>query len=311
MMANKNYLSLVFMGSADFAVPTLVSLIDAGHKIKCVYTQPPRPGGRGQRERRCPVHTYAALSEIDVRTPADFLGLAERADFASLDVDAAIVAAYGLLLPNAVIMAPKLGCFNVHASLLPRWRGAAPIQRAILAGDTFTGVTIMEVKEELDAGPIYASQEVKISRGMTAQSLHDQLAALGGPLMVKALAGIANGRLTPKPQSKHGVTYAQKLNKNEGQIDWKNRALDIERQVRGLNPWPGVWFNHNGERIKVLEAHSDAGCGQIGTVIKSPLYIGCSEGSLSIDRLQRPGKVPMDVRAYLHGNPIAIGSQLE
>ena len=305
-----NPLNLVFMGSPNFAVPTLNALIDAGHRIKCVYTQKPRPAGRGQQKRYSPVHVRASKLQLEVRTPINFQNQADRSEFASLGADVAIVAAYGLILPADLLAAPKFGCVNVHASLLPRWRGAAPIQRAIMAGDAYTGVSIMAMEEALDTGPIYASKKVEITAKTTAQSLHDILASMGGPMMAKVLSRIVCGRAKPTPQPEMGVTYANKIDKDEGRIDWTKMSLDIERQIRGLNPWPGVWFVHNGQRIKVLAAHRDNSEGQAGTIIKAPLYVACGEGSLCIDRLQRPGKAPMDVKEYLRGNPIAVGSLL-
>jgi len=303
-------LRLAFMGSPDFAVPTLAALIDAGHEIAAVYAQPPRPAGRGHRERPCPVHAFAAERGLHVRTPANFKDPADQAAFRALELDAAVVAAYGLILPAAVLEAPRLGCFNVHASLLPRWRGAAPIQRALLAGDAETGVTVMGMEAGLDTGPMYLTGRVPITDTTTATELHDALAEMGGALMVEALAGIAAGTLTPRPQPEEGVTYAAKLSRDEGRIDWQRPAAELDRMVRGLNPWPGVWFEHGGERIKVLAARpADAG-GAAGTVVAGPLVVACGEGALEIERLQRPGKGPLEADAFLRGYPLEAGSCL-
>ncbi len=310
MMGNDGALRLAFMGSPDFAVPALAALIEAGHDIAAVYAQPPRPAGRGHKERPCPVHAYGLQRGLDVRTPENFKDPETRAAFAALRLDACVVAAYGLILPKDVLEAPGLGCFNIHASLLPRWRGAAPIQRALLAGDANTGVTIMGMDEGLDTGPMYVTGEVAMTPATTAQGLHDALAELGGRLMVEALAGIAAGRLSAVPQPAAGVTYAAKLRREEGRIDWSQPAMQIERMVRGLNPWPGVWFEMDGERIKVLAAHISEGAGQPGTVIRAPLDIACGDGALAIDRLQRPGKGPLDVDAFLRGHPVAPGAHL-
>jgi len=303
-------LRLAFMGSPDFAVPTLAALIDAGHEIAAVYAQPPRPAGRGHRERPCPVHAFAAERGLHVRTPANFKDPADQAAFRALELDAAVVAAYGLILPAAVLEAPRLGCFNVHASLLPRWRGAAPIQRALLAGDAETGVTVMGMEAGLDTGPMYLTGRVPITDTTTATELHDALAEMGGALMVEALAGIAAGTLTPRPQPEEGVTYAAKLSRDEGRIDWQRPAAELDRMVRGLNPWPGVWFEHGGERIKVLAARPAAAGGAAGTVVAGPLVVACGEGALEIERLQRPGKGPLEADAFLRGYPLEAGSCL-
>ena len=246
-------LRLIFMGTPDFAVPVLDALVGAGHDVAAVYCQPPRPAGRGQRLRPSPVQARAEARGLDVRTPVSLKGAGEQAAFAALDADAAVIAAYGLILPNAVLDAPRLGCVNVHASLLPRWRGAAPIQRAILAGDSETGVTIMQVVEEVDAGPILLAQTIPIGPRATAAELHDELSVLGARLMVKALEGYAAGHLTPTPQPVDAITYAAKLKPKDGRLDWRRGATELERQVRALSPVPGAWFEHAGQRIKVRE----------------------------------------------------------
>jgi len=303
-------LRLVFMGSPDFSVPALAALIAAGHEIACVYAQPPRPAGRGHKERPCPVHAYAEQQGIPVRTPATLKNEAVQAEFAALDMDAAVVAAYGLILPQAVLDAPRLGCINIHASLLPRWRGAAPIQRAIEAGDDKTGICIMAMEAGLDTGPVYLKGEVPITGATTASDLHDQLAAMGGELIVEALGAIARGELTPEPQPEEGVTYAHKLERGEGRIDWTRPAIEIERQVRALNPWPGVWCEQAGERLKVLAAEVVDGGGAPGTVIAEPLVVACGEGALLVTRAQRAGKGAMEAADLVRGHPMPIGEVL-
>jgi len=302
-------LRLAFMGSPDFAMPTLAALLDAGHEIACVYAQPPRPAGRGQKERPCPIHAEALARGLDVRTLVNFKAESDRQAFAALELDAAVVVAYGLILPADILAAPRLGCLNVHASLLPRWRGAAPIQRAILAGDVMTGITVMGMEKGLDTGPMFANAETSITARMTAQDLHDILADMGAALVVSVLDGIAAGTLSGMPQPDAGVTYAPKLAKAEGRVDWSASAAQIERHVRGLNPWPGVWFEHDGKRIKILVAHVTEHEGLAGTVVAPMLTVACGNGAISIDRLQRPGKSPMTAADYLRGTPIKVGTK--
>ena len=314
----KNSLRLVFMGSSDFSVSVLAALLEAGHEVVCVYSQPPRPAGRGQKEQPTPVHAYAQGKGIPVHTPASLKNPEEKASFAALNTDAAVVVAYGLLLPAAFLDAPRLGCFNVHASLLPRWRGAATIQRAILAGDKESGVTIMKMTEELDAGDILLVDCVSITPETTAQSLHDELSELGARLIVTALSGVAQGTLAPHPQPQEGITYAKKLAADEGQLHWRRPASELERQVRAFTPWPGAWFEWEAggkcERIKVLSAQMLDGGGRMelgaepGTVMDTALdhtlTIACGKGALRISRLQRPGKLAMDTESFLRGFPI-------
>ncbi|MBT3660113.1 MAG: methionyl-tRNA formyltransferase [Rhodospirillaceae bacterium] len=310
-------LKLAFMGSPDFATPVLASLIDAGHEIACVYAQPPRPAGRGHKERPAPVHAYAAEIGIDVRTPANFKNLDDIQAFVDLELDAAVVVAYGLILPPALLSAPRLGCINVHASLLPRWRGAAPIQRAILADDEKTGVSIMAMDEGLDTGAVYAVEDVLIGAETTATTLHDELSALGAKMMPTVLADIDAGTLEARPQSVEGVIYANKLSRDESRIDWRAPAAQIERAVRALNPWPGVWFEYSGTdgpaRIKVLDGNvvADAPAGSPGTVVAEPLVIACAADAFRVERLQRPGKGPMEAEPFLRGFPIAPGRRLD
>jgi methionyl-tRNA formyltransferase len=318
-------LRLVFMGSPAFALPALRALLDAGHEIACVYAQPPRPAGRGHRLQRVPVHLMAEASSLPIRTPASLKSPDEQAAFAALAADAAVVAAYGLILPRPVLAAPRLGCFNIHSSLLPRWRGAAPIQRAILAGDTETGVTIMKMDEGLDTGPIVIQRAVPITAGTTAASLHHTLATLGAELIVEALDGIARGSLTPKSQPSEGATYAAKLERTDGSLDWSRPAVALERTIRALNPWPGTWFERCGERIKVLSAtvaNSGAGVAdggnEPGVVLQGAesssggeaLTVACGDGALRLLRLQRPGRSPTDAAEFLRGYPLTQGSRL-
>ena len=304
-------LRLAFMGTPDFAVPSLVALADAGHDIAAVYAQPPRPAGRGQRPMPSPVQQAAVARRIPVRTPTRLDAAAAEA-FAALHLDAAVVAAYGLILPKAVLAAPRLGCINIHASLLPRWRGAAPIQRAVLAGDGESGVTIMQMEEGLDTGPILTAERVPISAATTGQQLHDALAALGARLILAALDDVAAGRLVPQPQPAAGATYAKKLRREEGMLDWRQPAAELERRVRAFDPWPGAFFEHQGERIKVLaaalgRASADAAP---GTVLDERVLVQCGEGALRPLVLQRPGRAAQPVDAFLRGYPIPAGTLL-
>lgn len=305
-------LRLAFMGTPDFAVPSLAALLDAGHDIAAVYCQPPRPTGRGHQVQPSPVQRFAEGKGLAVRHPARLRDAEAQGDFAALGLDAAIVAAYGLILPKPILAAPRLGCLNVHASLLPRWRGAAPIQRAILAGDAETGVTIMEMEEGLDTGPILLAERVKIGAAATASELHDTLAALGARLIVPALAQRAAGMLAPRPQPEAGVTYAAKLTREEGRLDWRRPALELERAVRALNPWPGVWFEQHGERVKVLAAELVPGMPQAppGTVLDDGLAIACSPGALRPTLVQRAGRAPSDTASFLRGHAIPRGTVL-
>ncbi len=301
---------LAFLGTPDFACPALARLIAGGHEVVCVYTQPPRPAQRGQKAHRSPVHELAGRHGIEVRTPANLKDPETQAAFAALETDAAIVVAYGLILPPAVLAAPRLGCLNIHASLLPRWRGAAPIQRAILAGDTQTGVTIMVVDEGLDTGPELLKKTVPITGTTMAGELHDRLAEMGAEAIIEALEGLAAGRLHPTPQAKDGATYAKKLERHEGLLDWRRPAEDLARRVRALNPWPGTWFDHDGQRIKVRAATPVAGSGAPGTILAPPLIVACGAGALSLERLQRPGKAPLDAADFMHGFALAPGAVL-
>ena len=282
-------LRLVFMGTPAFAVPALQSLLDAGYEICCVYTQPPRPGGRGQKARTSRVHDLAAENGLEVRTPRSLRQTEEQAAFAELGADAAVVAAYGLILPKAILEGTRLGCFNIHASLLPRWRGAAPIQRAIMAGDAESGICIMQMDEGLDTGPVLLCQRVAIKAGMTAGDLHDRLAELGGPLIARALQAMASGDAVLTAQSDDGVTYAAKIDKAETRIDWRRSAGELERHVRGLAPFPGAWFELAGERTKVLAAEAVDDAGSPGRTLDADLTVACGKDALRLTRLQRGG----------------------
>ena len=305
-------LRLAFMGTPDFAVPSLQALAAAGHEIAAVYTQPPRPAGRGHKPQASPVQACAKAEGWPVRSPDTLRDAGVQAAFAALDLDAAVVAAYGLILPPAVLRAPRLGCLNVHASLLPRWRGAAPIQRAIMAGDAETGITIMQMDEGLDTGPVLLRQAVSIEAHATAADLHDTLAALGARLIVEALKGLDAGVLTPRPQPADGVTYAAKMTRAEGRLDWRRPADELARQVRALTPWPGATVEAAGERLKVLTAEvveTPAGAAP-GTVLDDALTVACGTGALRIIKAQRPGKAPMAAADLVRGFPVPRGTRL-
>lgn len=306
-------LRLIFMGSPDFAVPVMAALIGAGHDVICAYSQPPRPAGRGHKEKPCAVHAFAAERSIPVRTPKSLKKSEdEQAAFAEWGADAAVTAAYGLILPKAVLDAPRLGCINVHASLLPRWRGAAPIQRAIMAGDDKTGVTIMQVDEGLDTGPILLTRSLPITGATTAGTLHDDLAEMGARLTVEALDLLAKGEISPVPQPADGSTYAAKIEPAECRIDWTLPAVELERRVRAFHPWPGVWFEHDGTRIKVLAAAvCDVDKKVIpGTVVDERLTVACGSGALCLEKVQREGKAPADADAFLRGFGLPAGTCL-
>jgi methionyl-tRNA formyltransferase len=303
-------LRLAFMGTPEFAQTGLAALIAAGHDIACVYSQPPRPAGRGQRPRPSPVQALAEERGLPVRTPVNLREAAEQAHFAGLGLDAAVVAAYGLILPPAFLEAPRRGCLNIHASLLPRWRGAAPIQRAILAGDHETGITIMQMDEGLDTGPMLLAERLPISPSDTGGSLHDRLAALGARLIVAALEQLAAGRLIPTPQPASGATYAAKLRREDGRLDWREPAGDLARRVRALAPWPGAWCELVGERIKVLAAEAVGAEGPPGRLLDDRLTIACGAGALRLLTVQRPGKVPLGAAEFLRGFKLIAGTVL-
>jgi len=302
-------LRLAYMGTPDFAVPALLALVEAGHEIAAVYTQPPRPAGRGYRLQPSPVQRVAEERGLPVRHPKTLRTPEAQAEFAALGLDAAVVAAYGLILPQPVLDAPRLGCFNIHASLLPRWRGAAPIHRAILEGDAETGVTIMRMEAGLDTGPTLSAERVPIGPRTTTPELHDTLAALGARLIGPALDAVAAGRAVETPQPEAGVTYAAKIGPEDGRIGWAD-ADAVDRQVRALTPKPGAWFEHAGERIKVLAAEPAEGSAEPGTVLDDALTVACGRGAIRLTRLQRPGKAPVPARDLLNGFPIPAGTRL-
>src|SRR6202789_1568349 len=285
-------LRLAFMGTPDFAVPTLAELAARGHDIACVYSQPPRPKGRGLDAQPSPVHEFALASKLAVRTPVTLKDPAQQELFAGLEIDAAVVVAYGLLLPKKVLDAPKLGCFNLHASLLPRWRGAAPIQRAVMEGDEETGAMIMRMEEGLDTGPVLMAERVAVGR-KTYGELHDELSRLGADLMVRALGALERGTASETPQAPDGVTYAKKIAKDEARIDWTKSAREIDSLIRGLSPFPGAWCDAKAERLKVLYAEPAEGHGAPGTLLDDRLTVACGEGALRLVRLQRAGKSAM------------------
>jgi len=302
---------LVFMGTPEIAVPALAALIEEGHEITCVYSQPPRPSGRGHRVTPSPVHQFSEERGIPVLTPENFKSPEAVSTFADFKADLAVVMAYGLILPKAVLQAPRLGCFNIHVSLLPRWRGAAPIQRAIMAGDDETGVTIMQMDEGLDTGPILRQDLVSIGSETTAESLHDELAQVGAKAVCSALADLQSGKINPVTQSEEGMTYAAKITRDEGLLDWHLTAIDVERRIRALNPWPGTWFERDGERIRILSAEVVDENGAAGTVLDQSAVTACGAGAIRPLVLQRPGKSATDAEAFLRGYDLPVGTVLE
>lgn len=298
---------VIFMGTPDFAVPTLAALVEAGHDVACAYTQPPRPAGRGKKLQPTPVHLAAEARGIEVRHPRSLKGADEQAAFSALGADIAVVAAYGLILPQAILDAPRLGCLNVHGSLLPRWRGAAPVQRAILAGDEETGVCIMQMEAGLDTGPVLMRAAVPVD-GKTAGELTAELAELGAGLMVEVLAGIAGLRAVAQPED--GVTYAKKIDKAESRLDFARPAVEVERQVRAFAPAPGAFFELEGERYRVLSAEVTEGAGEPGVTLDDALTIACGEGALRPLTVQRAGRPSMDTAALLRGRAIPAGTVL-
>jgi len=300
---------IIFMGTPDFAVPTLQALVDAAHEVVCVYTQPPRPGGRrGKELTPTPVHQRASDLGIEVRHPKSLKSDEDQEDFAALDADVAVVAAYGLILPQAVLDAPEHGCLNVHASILPRWRGAAPIHRSVMAGDNVTGVTIMQMEAGLDTGPMLAMARTPIE-GKTTGELTEELAELGAQLMVGTLRDLKIH--VPIAQDDADATYAAKIDKAEARIDWDRPAVEVVRHIHGLSPFPGAWFELDGQRVKLLRAEVVEGAGTPGEVLDERLAIACSEGAIRPLELQRAGKPKMDLDTFLRGNAVAEGSILE
>lgn len=301
---------IAYMGTPDFSVAALAALIGAGHEVACVYTQPPRPAGRGKQDRQSPVQAFAAEHEIEVRHPESLRGEADRAGFTALKLDMAVVAAYGLILPKAILEAPRQGCLNIHASLLPRWRGAAPIQRAILAGDRITGVTIMRMDEGLDTGPMLLKESAAIGPNTNAGRLHDTLAAIGARMIVEVLARLEAGPFEEVPQPEEGVTYAAKLDKAETRIDWSRPAAEVERRLRAFAPAPGAWFELDGERIRALAGTVVRGSGLPGTALDDALTVACGEGAIRLEQVQRAGKGAMEAAAFLRGRAVPAGMVL-
>lgn len=307
-------LRVVFMGTPDFSVPTLVEILGQGHEVVAVYSRAPKPAGRGMAERRSPVHDIAARFAIPVFTPRTLRDPNEQEIFAGHGADVAVVVAYGLILPVPVLEAPLNGCLNLHASLLPRWRGAAPINRAIMAGDAETGVMVMRMAEGLDTGPVALAERTPIGADETAGQLHDRLARLGADLMVRALAALERGSLGSEPQAAEGVTYAAKLDKAEARIDWTKPAGAVHDHIRGLSPFPGAFteieIGGKPERLKVLRSVRADGTGVPGTVLDDALTIACGEGAVRLVEVQRAGKAPMAAETFLRGTPIAAGTRL-
>ena len=301
-------LRLAFLGTPDFAVPTLVELIGHGHDIAAVYSQPARPKGRGLAAEPSPVARQAALHGLQLRTPETLKSADAQAEFVALALDAAIVVAYGLILPRPILDAPRLGCFNLHGSLLPRWRGAAPIQRAIMAGDAETGVMVMRLEEGLDTGPVLMAERAAIHR-KTYGDLHDELARLGADLMARAVAVLARGSLAEQPQPAEGATYAKKILKHESRIDWSKSSRELDCLIRGLSPVPGAWCEIRGERIRILYADPVDASGAPGEILDDRLTIACGQGALRVARLQRAGRAPMQAQEFLRGFVLKPGER--
>lgn len=305
---------IIFMGTPDFAVPSLRAILDAGHEVVAVYTQPPRAAGRGMALRPSPVQRAADTAGLPVHAPKSLKDPAEQARFAALEADAAVVVAYGLILPKPILDGIRYGALNLHASLLPRWRGAAPIQRAIMAGDRETGVSIMRIDEGLDTGPVCLNERVAIGNDMTAGDLHDSLAAKGAALMAEALARLARGELDCRPQRQEGATYAAKIDPGESRIDWSRPAPEVHDHIRGLSPHPGAWFeldlNGRRERIKALRATLSDVSGAPGTLLDKHLTVACGEGAVRLTLVQRSGRKPMPADEFIRGAKLEIGARL-
>lgn len=305
---------IVFMGTPEFAVPTLAGILADGHQVVAAYTQPPRPAGRGMAERKSAVHQLAAKHGLAVLTPRSLKGAPEQQAFARHGADVAVVVAYGLILPKAVLEAPRHGCLNLHASALPRWRGAAPIQRAIMAGDTETAACVMRMEEGLDTGPVCLAERVPIGPDTTAGELHDHLAEHGARLMQRALADLGHGALACTSQPAEGVTYAAKIDKGETRIDFARPAREVHDHVRGLSPMPGAWFEASSdarpERIKVLRTALAVGSGAPGTVLDDAMTIACGQGAVRVLEVQRSGKRPMSAAEFLRGFALGPGTRL-
>ena len=303
-------LKIIFMGTPDFAVPVLEGLLVAGHEVAAVYSQPSRPAGRGQSERPSAVAKKAGELGLNVHTPDSLKNSGAQEELAKIGADLIVVVAYGLILPEAILTATDHGCINLHASLLPRWRGAAPIQRAILAGDDETGISIMQMDSGLDTGPVIAQSAIPIDAGDTAATLHDKLAALGSQSLLECLERLANGPLLASAQV-GDATYAEKIEKSEAQISWDQTASEIDRKVRAFNPWPGAWFSLNGNRAKLLEGQIESGSAEPGQTNDDALSIGCGEGLYRITKLQLPGKKAQASAEFLRGFPVPAGLMMD
>lgn len=308
-------LRIIFMGTPEFSVPTLQNLKQAGHEIVAVYTQPPRPGGRrGLDLVKSPVHQAAELLGIPVLTPLNFKAEEDRETFRAFEADVAVVVAYGLLLPEAILSGTRLGCYNGHASLLPRWRGAAPIQRAIMVGDAKTGMMVMQMEKGLDTGPVALTKEIEIGENMTAGELHDKLMLTGARAMVEAMEKLEANDLPLTPQPAEGVLYAAKIDKGETRIDFSKPARDVHNHIRGLSPFPGAWFeaeiNGRPERIKVLSSERGEGHGEAGTVLDDTLTIACGDGAVRLTKLQKAGGKPLAATEFLRGTALPAGTRL-
>jgi methionyl-tRNA formyltransferase len=301
---------LAFLGTPDFSVPVLAALLAAGHEVACVYSQQARPKGRGLDVEPSPVAQFAAAKGLMVRTPATLKAPEAQSQFAALGLDGAVVVAYGLLLPGPILDAPRLGCFNLHGSLLPRWRGAAPIQRAIMAGDAMTGVMVMHMDEGLDTGPVLLTARTEIGR-KDFGALHDELSAMGAKLMCDAMALLETGAAAETPQVDTGATYAKKITKEETRIDWRKPAAEIDCLIRALSPFPGAWCEAKGRRLKIVKAEPAPGSGEPGMVLDDGLIIACGSGALKLVRLQREGKGAMAAQAFLHGFALVTGDRLD
>ena len=305
---------LAFLGTPDFSVPVLAALIEAGHEIVAAYSQPPAPRGRGHALKPSPVHAFAESRGIPVRTPASMRDVAEIAAFQALGADAAVVVAFGQILPVEVIDAPKFGTLNLHASLLPRWRGAAPIQRAVMAGDAVTGVEVMRITEGLDEGPVLATATVRIGPLDTAGTVHDRLSAAAAELIVRTLPEVAAGRAVETPQAQDGVTYAKKIRAKEARIDWSKPGREVDWKIRGLSPFPGAWFvlpTEKGEvRVKALLSTYEEADGEPGTLLDDRLLVACGEGAVRLLKVQREGKSAQDAEVFLRGQPVPAGTRL-
>jgi methionyl-tRNA formyltransferase len=305
---------LAFLGTPDFAVTCLSALLAAGHEIVAVYSQPPAPRGRGHELKPAPAHAVAEAHGLPVRTPVSMREPEEIAAFAALNLDAAVVVAFGQILPGAVLDAPRLGSYNLHASLLPRWRGAAPIQRAIMAGDMLTGVEVMRMTEGLDEGPVLATDTLRIDALDTAGTLHDRLAEAGAALLVRTLAQVERGEAVATPQAADGITYAKKIRPREARLNWGKPAAELDRKIRGLSPFPGAWFELPGDkgpvRVKALLSRVEDAQGAPGLVLDDALLIGCGEGAVRLLRVQREGKGPQEAEVFLRGFPVAAGTRL-